>query len=210
MFGLPKVVQTDQGTNFKSRTFAQALKTLGVKHVTSSPYHPESQGALERFHQTLKAMLPKYCMDTGRDWDEVIPFLLFAAREAVQESLGFIPAELVFGHEVKAPLTVLKEQLVLHFKTVKNIPEYVSRMRKAVACEFYPGDKVLVLLPVLGSSLQTKFSGPYIVERKLNETNYCSNPDRRQQTTLCHVNMMKLYHSREDRIQPLWLSQFCL
>ena len=63
MFGLPKVVQTDQGTNFNSRVFAQVLKTLNIKHMTSTPYHPESQGALESFHQTMKAMLRKYCYD---------------------------------------------------------------------------------------------------------------------------------------------------
>ena len=55
VFGLPREVQTDQGRHFKSRVFAQALKALGIRHVTSSPYHPESQGALERFHQTLKS-----------------------------------------------------------------------------------------------------------------------------------------------------------
>lgn len=64
MFGLPKVVQTDQGTNLKSKVFAHALKTLGITHVTSSPYHPESQGVLERFHQTIKSMLRKYCHES--------------------------------------------------------------------------------------------------------------------------------------------------
>lgn len=57
VFGLPKVVQTDQETNFTSRTFAQVLKQLDVTHVHLSAYHPESQGVLEQFHQTLKLML---------------------------------------------------------------------------------------------------------------------------------------------------------
>ncbi len=70
LFGLPTVIQTDRGTNFMSNLFAQVLKTLKISHRISSAYHPESQGALERFHQTLKAMLRKYCMDTGKDWDE--------------------------------------------------------------------------------------------------------------------------------------------
>lgn len=48
------VIQADQGTNFKSKVFAQALKTLGIDHITFSPYHPESQGVLERFNQTLE------------------------------------------------------------------------------------------------------------------------------------------------------------
>lgn len=98
IFGLPRVVQTDQGSNFTSKAFTQALVELGVKHQLSSAYHPESQGALERFHQTLKSMLRSYCIANGKDWAEGLPYLMFAAREAEQESLGFSPADLVFGH----------------------------------------------------------------------------------------------------------------
>jgi len=101
-FGLPKVVQSDQGSNFMSRTFKQALQSLGVSHAVSSAYHHESQGALERWHQTLKSMLKKYCFDTGRSWDEGVPFV-FAIRDAKQESLGFSLAELVFGRRVRGP-----------------------------------------------------------------------------------------------------------
>ena len=70
------------------------------------------QGALERWHQTLKSMLHKYCFETGKDWDEGVPLVLFAIREAKQESLGFSPAELVFGHTVGGPMKVLKEQFM--------------------------------------------------------------------------------------------------
>ncbi len=77
-FGLPKVIQTDRGTNFTSKVFAQVLKELGVDHQLSSAYHPESQGALECFHQTLKSILRAYCFDTGKDWVEGLPMLLFA------------------------------------------------------------------------------------------------------------------------------------
>ena len=52
----------------------------------------------------------KVCLETGRDWDEGVPLALFAVREAVQELLGFSPAELVFGHTVRGPLDVLKDQ----------------------------------------------------------------------------------------------------
>ena len=57
---LPKVIQTDQGSNFMSKLFSNVLKTLRISHQVSSPYHPESRGALERWYQTLKAMLRKY------------------------------------------------------------------------------------------------------------------------------------------------------
>ena len=57
------------------------MHELGIKQYKSSAYHPESQGALERFHQTLKNMIRSYCFDTEKDWDEGIHLLLFAVRE---------------------------------------------------------------------------------------------------------------------------------
>ena len=51
--GLPKSIQSDQGSHFMSGIFQQVMYELGIKQYKSSAYHPESQGALERFHQTF-------------------------------------------------------------------------------------------------------------------------------------------------------------
>ena len=67
------------------------MKELGIKHKTSSPYHPESQGAIERFHQTLKSIIKKFCLGYERMWDKEMPFFLFAIRSAPSDSLGFSP-----------------------------------------------------------------------------------------------------------------------
>ena len=106
--GLPKVVQSDQGSNFMSGLFQSVMVQLGIHQVKSTAYHPQSQGALERFHQTLKSMMRTYCMTQKHDWDEGTPLLLFAAREATQESLGFSPFELVFCHLPRGPLNCLR------------------------------------------------------------------------------------------------------
>lgn len=85
IFGLPRIVQTNQGSTIISKIFQQlAKKTLGIKHV----YHPESQGAVERFHQTLKSML-RTCCEEHSDWQAGIPLLLFAVRGTIQEYFGF-------------------------------------------------------------------------------------------------------------------------
>uniref|UniRef100_A0AAZ3NMD4 Gypsy retrotransposon integrase-like protein 1 n=1 Tax=Oncorhynchus tshawytscha TaxID=74940 RepID=A0AAZ3NMD4_ONCTS len=181
-FGLPKVVQSDQGTNILSKLFKQVLKSLSITHRVASAYHPESQGALEGWHQTLKSMLRKYCLESEKDWDEGVPLVLFAACETVQESLGFSPTELVFGHTVRGPIKVLKEQFLSQELCTgdENVLDYVSRFRErlhqacalakealsssqrsmkghydkqAVSHPLQPGDQVLVLLPVPGSSL---------------------------------------------------------
>ena len=191
--GLPKSVQSDQGSNFMSGIFQQVMHELGIKQYRSSAYHPESQGVLERFHQTLKNMIRSYCCDTEKDWDEGIHLLLFAIRESVQESLGFSPFELVFGHSVRRPLKLLKEKFLSNDETPLNLLQYVSgfRNRLSRACEvarsnlktsqgkmkarydnhvtdrkFKPGDKVLALLPIPGRPLQARYFGPYSIDKK--------------------------------------------
>lgn len=74
-FGLPQVVQSDQGTNFTSKMFAQVLCELGIKHQTSSAHHPESEGCLQRFHQTLKSMIWLIVCKRGKIGSKDNPFL---------------------------------------------------------------------------------------------------------------------------------------
>ena len=50
LVGLPKAIQS----NFMSGLFQQVVFQLGAKQIKSSAYHPESEGALDSFHSTLK------------------------------------------------------------------------------------------------------------------------------------------------------------
>ena len=84
-YGIPQEIQSDRGTNFTSKLFTDVLNQLGIKQTLSTAYHPESQGSLERWHQTLKSMIKKFCFESGSDWDESITFWLFAIRETPQE-----------------------------------------------------------------------------------------------------------------------------
>ncbi len=71
--------------------------------------------------------------------------------------------------------------------------------KKSVQRSFKVGDQVLVLLPLPGSALQAKFTGPYLIEEKLSDTDYVvRTPERRRKTRICHINMLKLYVSRPD------------
>ena len=226
LVGLPKHIQSDQGSNFMLSVFQQVLHQLKITQRRSSAYHPQSQGAIERFHQTLKTMMRSYCLENQKDWDEGIPLLMFAARESIQETLGFSPFELVIGHAVRGPLKMLKEswlsvdedpvsllEYVTTFKTQlmeagelarKNLHQGQARIKvwydeKARERTFDVGDKVLVLLPIAGNPLQAKYHGPYTVKRRVNNVDYVvSTPDRRKQRQLCQINMLKEYHMREE------------
>lgn len=58
--GIPKVILTDQGTNFTSKLIKELFTLLKVKGVTISPYHPQANGKTERFNGTLKSMLRSF------------------------------------------------------------------------------------------------------------------------------------------------------
>lgn len=60
---------------------------------------------------------------------EGLPLLMFAVRETVQESTGFSPAELVFGHSVRGPLKFLKEHLLSKQSSPTSVLEYVYFVR---------------------------------------------------------------------------------
>ena len=53
-YGLPVQVVTDNGPQFAAVEFSRFLKSQGVKHIKSSPYHPSTNGLAERFVQTFK------------------------------------------------------------------------------------------------------------------------------------------------------------
>ena len=130
LFGQPKEVQSDQDSNFMSDISQQVMHELGTRQIKSSAYHRESQGALERFHASLKTMIRAYVEQHEKDWDVGLPLLMFAARESVQESLGFSPFDLVLGHDVRGPLKLLKEQWLNDDDSVKvNLLDYVSKFR---------------------------------------------------------------------------------
>ena len=156
-------------------------------------------------------MIRTYCFDTEKNWDEGIPLLLFAVRESVQESLGFSPFELVFGHSVRGPLKLMKEKLLSEEPTSFNLLNYVSdfklklsKDKKAFERNFKVGDRVLALLPIQGNPLQARYYGLYEVMKKISDVNYIiKTQGRRKSQQLCHVNMLKLYIDRQDSVKPV-------
>ena len=224
--GIPKVLQTDQGSNFTSDLMTQVLKELNVHKITSTAYRPQTQGCLERFHQTFKSMLRKYCLEFNREWDENIDFLLFAVRECPQESLGFSPFELLYGRQIRGPLKILKDSWFTDVfdHSSRTVAEYINSLKLKLAevrsfaldnmktsqskmkinfdkCAkdrtFNVGDKVLLHLPLPGSPLKGKYTGPYNISQKLSKINYViDTPDQRRHSRVVHINQLKPYFDR--------------
>ena len=111
--GVPKKILTDQGTNFTSELLKELYWMLGIKAITTSPYHLQTDGLVERLNQTLKLMLKKTSRSNRRQWDKILPLVVFAYREIPQETTGFSPFELLHSRNVKEPMDILKDQLIV-------------------------------------------------------------------------------------------------
>ena len=138
--------------------------------------------------------------DTGDNWDQWLPYLLFAYREVPQASTGYSPFELLYGRQVRGPLDILREAWMGEgSQPPTNIVDYVLKMRDkleelsslahdnlaqaqagqktwydrtARSRTFNPGQKVLLLLPSSESSLLAKWQGPFEVLRKMGPVTY--------------------------------------
>lgn len=99
--GLPDTIMTDNGTAFTSWDFKEFLRRNGVKHVLSSPYHPSSNGQVERMVGTVKQHLRKMG-DEG--WDLKIPRLLLQLRSTPCTTTGKTPSSLLMNRELETVL----------------------------------------------------------------------------------------------------------
>jgi len=99
-FGVPDTVTTDQGRQFDSELFRTLSSTYGFHHIRTSPYHPQSNGLVERFHRPLKAALTA---QNDASWTKRLPTVLLALRSVVKQDLGCSPAELVYGTTLRLP-----------------------------------------------------------------------------------------------------------
>ncbi|GFO17809.1 Pol polyprotein [Plakobranchus ocellatus] len=78
--GFPCEIQSDRGQQFMSQVLREFNSLTYIKHFLSSPYHPQTNGVVERFHSTLKGMLRKLAFDSPSNWCQYLNAALFAYR----------------------------------------------------------------------------------------------------------------------------------
>ena len=223
--GIPETILTDQGSVFMSRLTKSLCELLGVERIRTSPYHPQSDGALERWHGCLKSMLKKEGGDV-KNWDNTLKYLLFAYRDTPHTVTGFTPFELLYGRDVKGPLSLvhaswlaeesegveahewlvsLKEQLRLTSAVVVE-KEKKAKAKMKLAYDkharekvFEVGEEVLVRRPGLKSKLGDSWDGPYKIKEKISSLSYKLEIPGRKSKVL-HVNMMKKWCVESARV----------
>ncbi|KAI2667015.1 Retrovirus-related Pol polyprotein from transposon 17.6 [Labeo rohita] len=230
--GIPAEILTDQGTPFMSRLMADLCRLLRVKQIRTTVFHPQTDGLVERFNQTLKQMLKRVAAEDRRDWDLMIPYVLFGVREIPQASTGFTPFELLFGRQPRGLLDVAREAweqqqpapLRSAIEHVREMRERIERVmplvrehltkaqqsqqriynRAAQPREFQPGDRVMVLVPTSACKFLATWQGPYTVIERIGPVTYrLRQPGRRREEQLYHVNLLKRWVGTREQLTAL-------
>ena len=97
VFGFPRIIQSDQGTEFANALVKNILERNEITQSLSSPYHPQSNGAVERLNQTLVTKLAKLCAHDRENWDKYVPAATLAYNLSYKEKLKASPFEVMFG-----------------------------------------------------------------------------------------------------------------
>ena len=95
-YGCTQILLSDQGREFVNKVNKHLFKRFKTEHRISSAYHPQTNGLVERYNQTLQRSLVKLVNNNQDDWDELLDGVLFAYRTSRQKSTKFSPFELMY------------------------------------------------------------------------------------------------------------------
>ena len=100
-FGVPARITTDRGTQFTSGTWEDWCQKQGVQHITTTAYHSQAIGMVERIHRTLKAAL---CARGGAAaWKDHLLWVLLGIWAAPREETGVLAAEAALQQQLVVP-----------------------------------------------------------------------------------------------------------
>lgn len=133
-FGCPLRLTTDQGRQFESNLFSKLMELLGIRKNRTTPYHPQCNGAVERWHRSLKAALTARLSDSATSWLDELSTVLLGLRAADRSDNGISAAEMTYVHVLRLPSDFYSPQSkgsVDDYTYVEKLREIISSFKPA-------------------------------------------------------------------------------
>ncbi|GBM97987.1 Pro-Pol polyprotein [Araneus ventricosus] len=172
-FGVPEKVTSDRGTNFQSNLFSSLSKFLGVEQTRTTAYHPQSNGAVERFHRHLKSALMAHLPE---NWLDSLPLVLLGIRSSFKPDLATSSAELVYGTTLKLPgeffsntpvttsTSSFLQMLRHHVRSFRPVPtRHHCSDAVFISDDLIKASHVFLRIDRVRKSLEPPYAGPYKV-----------------------------------------------
>jgi hypothetical protein len=121
-YGCFRKLKTDRGTEFTNELLTNICRLLKIDKVTSTPYHHETIGVLERNHRVLNEYL--MTLQAQDYWDELLPYYTFYYNSTPHSITNYSPFELVYGKICTLPSEILKTK-----DEIYDIDNYLNELK---------------------------------------------------------------------------------
>ena len=97
--GLPRTIMSDNGPQFANAVIASLMEKLQVRHHRVIPYHPQSNGEVERSNQEILRHLRCFLIGCtfGKEWSSMLCIVQFLLNNSICSSTGYTPHSLIYG-----------------------------------------------------------------------------------------------------------------
>ncbi|CAF1446903.1 unnamed protein product, partial [Didymodactylos carnosus] len=126
-YGVPITILSDQGSHFRNELIQALESKIGINHIFSSVYHPQSNGLVERFNATFVPQLAKLQDRQKNNWDEFLDAVVFSYNTGKHHTTNYSPFELQFGRKPRLPADKPSSKLVL-----KKPNDYFEQLEKSI------------------------------------------------------------------------------
>ena len=145
MFGIPKVLISDNGTAFTGYKFSEFMSKCGIVHKKSSPCYPQGNGVVERFHGTLKSRVERM-ISSGVEFDVALRQALMDIRSLPNVSTGCSPFSRLFGREMSTRFQKFQSQAIsCRRQGLADIYKKREMRKRSKIVKFQKDERVVVL-----------------------------------------------------------------
>jgi putative transposase len=121
---------SDNGAGYVSRTFREYLSLVGIEHILAAPYHPQTNGKVERYQQSLKREVNQLPYEFPGQLERAIAdFVDYYNYRRYHKALGNVtPADVLYGRREE----ILKRRKEVQIQTINHRREYNRDLRELV------------------------------------------------------------------------------
>jgi hypothetical protein len=196
--GFPKILQSDNGSEFVNDILRSLVKITGIEHRFISAYNPRADGKVERSIGTCMMIIKKLLHGTNKHWPLFVPFAQITFNNKISSLTSSSPFSLMFGRELNElkdysnedkPTLISLDDWKSHQEKIVSLiypaisdriqsgkdklVQTLNKNRRLLSPQSFPiGSTVMLIDPVRENKFEPKYIGPYIIVRRARNGGY--------------------------------------